>query len=734
MNAQASHTYLRKPLMSILLATLFLLSPLALLADADDPPQRVARLGELQGTVSIEPAGVDNWSAAAANYPIATGDRVYADTDGRAEVQIGQTVARIWHNTDLSVTNLSDNMIQLGLAQGTLRLRTYGLDPQTEVEIDTPNGALTITRPGDVRVDSYPGDGGTVVTVDSGEVQLTGPGLSEQLQQGQSLRLVGTNPIELANLEMPGLDEFDSWSLDRDRHAMNSVSARYVSRDASGYDDLDDYGDWTPQSDYGPVWYPRNVPADWVPYRYGHWVWTGPWGWTWVDDQPWGYAPFHYGRWAYVGNRWGWVPGPVAVRPVWSPALVAFVGGPHFSVGIGVSAWFPLGPGEAYRPWYHCSPAYVNRVNITNIRVTRVVNVRHDYNVVNETNVTYVHRTAAVTAVNGQSFGSARPVQANLIHLDQHQIQQAQVIPHPDIRPTRQSVVAQPVSNLRVPTARPTLLTQGGKEAAAVPGAKVQPVPYKPLSPNAMQHAETAHPLNTPPPASTAHSGATPPVNQPRETYNGANQPHGNPPQNTLQHSPQQPASSHPQQPVMAPPAQNPPTMNNHPQQPVAAPPAGQNPQRQPYNPPPAYSHPQQPVTTSQEQYQQRQPTAQPLPPVTNQQQGQKPLVYRNETPAPRPTFEQQQPAMNQHPGRPLEPQQIQNIQQGRPAGPQKDQELIPHAPPQQHNQPMPQQAPPPQHNQQPAPQHNQQQSPPPAKEQPHNQQQKNNKDDQKHN
>src|SRR5664279_5253298 len=392
MNAQAGNTNPRKPLTTIILAALFLLSPFALLADSDDPPQRVARLGELQGTVSIEPAGVDTWSAAAANYPIATGDRIYADSDGRAEVQIGQIVARIWHNTDLSVTNLADHAIQLGLAQGTLRLRTYGLDPQTEVEIDTPNGALTITRPGDIRVDSYPGDGGTVVTVNGGEVQLTGPGLSERLEQGQSLRLVGTNPIELANLEMPGVDEFDSWSLERDHHAMQSVSARYVSRDAPGYDDLDDYGDWTPQSDYGPVWYPRNVAADWVPYRYGHWVWTGPWGWTWVDDQPWGYTPFHYGRWAYVGNRWGWVPGPVAVRPVWSPALVAFVGGPNFSVGIGVSAWFPLGPGEAYRPWYHCSPAYVNQVNITNIRVTRVVNIQHDYNVVNETNVTYVHR------------------------------------------------------------------------------------------------------------------------------------------------------------------------------------------------------------------------------------------------------------------------------------------------------------------------------------------------------
>jgi hypothetical protein len=26
-----------------------------------------------------------------------------------------------------------------------------------------------------------------------------------------------------------------------------------------------------------------------------------PWGWTWVDNAPWGFAPFHYGRWVGAG-------------------------------------------------------------------------------------------------------------------------------------------------------------------------------------------------------------------------------------------------------------------------------------------------------------------------------------------------------------------------------------------------------------------------------------------------
>jgi len=336
--------------LAIVSAALLLLNPLAARADSDDPPSRVARLGSLEGTVSIQPAGVNEWSAASANYPVSTGDRVYTDDNGQAELQIGQTVARMWHDTDLSVTNLNDNQTQFGLAQGSLRLRTFSIDPQSQIEVDTPNGALLVTQPGDFRVDAYNGDYGTVVTVNSGELELTGPDLQQRIGSGQSLRLVGTNPIQVSNLQMPSVDQFDGWSLDRDRRMENSRSAQYVSREAPGYDDLDEYGDWAPQTEYGPVWYPRNVPVGWVPYRYGHWVWTGPWGWTWVADEPWGYAPFHYGRWAYVRNRWGWVPGPVHVRPVWSPALVAFVGGVSIGVGVGGgygnAAWFPLGPGE----------------------------------------------------------------------------------------------------------------------------------------------------------------------------------------------------------------------------------------------------------------------------------------------------------------------------------------------------------------------------------------------------
>jgi hypothetical protein len=127
------------------------------------------------------------------------------------------------------------------------------------------------------------------------------------------------------------------------------------------------------------VWYPRAVVADWAPYRYGHWTNLQPWGWTWVDDAPWGFAVSHYGRWGWIGGRWGWVPGAIVSRPVWAPALVAWGGGSgwnwNVSVGSSVSyGWVPLAPAEVYVPWYRVSPRYCNNVNVAHITNVTVIN------------------------------------------------------------------------------------------------------------------------------------------------------------------------------------------------------------------------------------------------------------------------------------------------------------------------------------------------------------------------
>ena len=258
-------------------------------------------------------------------------------------------------------------------------------------------------------------------------------------------------------------DDFDSWAFDRDDREDRADSANYVSREMTGYEDLDEYGDWSYVAGYGPCWRPRAIVAGWAPYRFGHWVYVGPWGWTWVEDEPWGFAPFHYGRWASVSGGWFWVPGPVVVRPVWAPALVAFVGGGpgfHFSAGVGVG-WFPLGPGEVYVPGYHVSRRYVNNVNITNtsVNITKVTNVYNTVIVNKSTtvnNITYVnqHVNNGVTVVSHEAFVNARPVSQNVMKVDQRELAAAPVSHVVAAEPIRSSVVGagRPV-NVRPPTA-----------------------------------------------------------------------------------------------------------------------------------------------------------------------------------------------------------------------------------------------------------------------------------------
>ena len=166
---------------------------------------------------------------------------------------------------------------------------------------------------------------------------MTGGGLTYTVVANQSATFTGNEDhLDYDLGQLPRRDDFDKWAFDRDEREDRADSANYVSREMTGYEDLDEYGDWNYVAGYGPCWRPRAIVAGWAPYRYGHWAYVGPWGWTWVEDEPWGFAPFHYGRWAFVTGGWYWVPGPVVVRPVWAPALVAFVGGGpgfHFSVG-----------------------------------------------------------------------------------------------------------------------------------------------------------------------------------------------------------------------------------------------------------------------------------------------------------------------------------------------------------------------------------------------------------------
>src|SRR5581483_11675398 len=320
---------------------------------ADNPPSRVARIAYLKGRVDFLRAGLDQWSEAALNFPATTGDRIYTDKGAKAELQIGPYTVRMWERTDLTITNLNDEIMQLGLEQGSIRVDVREVSTGETVEVDTPNGALTLLDRGKYRVDVNPDGNQTVVSVFSGRLQVTGGGASQTLDASQAVKLTGQDLVQVESIPMPPPDDFDVWSEERDLHLKSSKSGQYVNPVTPGFEDLDDYGYWSEVVDYGPVWFPP-VAAGWVPYRFGNWAWIDPWGWTWVEAEPWGFCPFHYGRWVFIGAAWGWLPGPFVMTPVYAPAFVAFLGGTGFSIGVGAGlvGWFPLGPREPFFPWY----------------------------------------------------------------------------------------------------------------------------------------------------------------------------------------------------------------------------------------------------------------------------------------------------------------------------------------------------------------------------------------------
>jgi hypothetical protein len=428
-------------------------------ADTDnsaDPPSRVARLSYMAGDIGFLPAGAKEWSDARINRPLTTGDHLSAGRDSRAELELGGGTLRIDGQTDFGLLDLNDQLAQVELTQGTLNLNVRHLEPGQSYEIDTPTLALVVDQPGTFRVDVDNGGRGTEVTVFDGRATVYGEDNSQRtVSSGRDYQFDDSDLATMTISDIGGEDAFDAWCNERDNRHAQSISRRYVSNDVVGYQDLDEYGDWQTTSEYGPVWFPAHVDASWAPYRDGHWAYIAPWGWTWVDDSPWGFAPYHYGRWAYVRGGWGWIPGPIAIRPVYAPALVAFVGGGGWSVGIGGGpvGWFPLGPGEIYNPWYRASRNYYTNVNITNIREYKTYNRARIINNIDDhynhyrddrpiRDDRYVNRRAprGFTAVPAQAFASGRHVQRDLLRVDQHQLAAAPVLPRgANLRPAMNS-------------------------------------------------------------------------------------------------------------------------------------------------------------------------------------------------------------------------------------------------------------------------------------------------------
>jgi hypothetical protein len=456
----------------------------ALAMSADEPPPAPEitppRLSFIDGNASFWRRGAQDWAPARVNTPLAAGDALYSGERANLEIQIGpRAFVRAAEKTRVGIVNIEPDFLQVKVTSGHASLDVRSLAAGHTVELDTPNAVFTIEHPGYYRV-AVAGEVVRFITRRGGRATITLAGAPPQaLSPSEETVVRGIDSPSVETYMAPELDAWDRWNYARTDYEIEALSARYVSPGVYGVGVLDQWGAWRVVPDYGPVWVPERVTAGWAPYTTGSWIWDPYYGWTWVDDAPWGWAPFHHGRWVLVGGFWAWAPGPVILRPVYAPALVAFFGvTPGVSIRVGIPGaalgWVALGWGEPLRPWWG-PPGFIGKPGWRGWGGPRVVNnvVIERTTVVHVDTIVYQHtkQPRAVVVVPDTQFGAGRVKGTRLSPAGPHELKQIGDA-HPS-RPGPASLVPRQGETIRAPApaaSRPVIATRPPREA---------PLPFK---------------------------------------------------------------------------------------------------------------------------------------------------------------------------------------------------------------------------------------------------------------
>jgi hypothetical protein len=303
-----------------------------------DPPVRAGRIADVSGTAWLFDPDTKAWNRVLRNQSVGQGDLLRTAGASRVTVRVGSSTTWLDENSELHVLQLDDSTVLLRLLKGDVALRLRTEEAADETRVQTREGVTAPEMAGLIRVAQS--DRATRVVVEEGRAQFNSdPAAAVQrawLQEGEQAEFVwaGTPRIERRSIRN---DAFSAWFLARDQaeEQLALFDESYVSPEMTGAEELSQNGEWETTEDYGNVWIPTRVAPGWEPYRDGRWVWTQQWGWSWVDNAPWGFAPFHYGRWVQHRNRWAWAPGRFERRPAYAPALVTWSNGGQVRVEIG---------------------------------------------------------------------------------------------------------------------------------------------------------------------------------------------------------------------------------------------------------------------------------------------------------------------------------------------------------------------------------------------------------------
>jgi hypothetical protein len=396
-----------------------------------DPPPIAGSLAAIAGSVSFHTAGDTQWSPATLNYPVTNGEGFWTEPQASATIDIADDSVVLDESTEFDVATLDQSQFVATEAQGAIFVHLNSLNHGQSLVVNTPRGAVQISQAGEYEIVAGDTNDATTITVVQGAAHISGTNLALDVGPNQTATITGSDTL----LGAVGAFQEDAF-LKAQLQLVPPPPRQSVPQECqtmTGGRQLGSYGNFTQTAQYGQVWYPSNVPSGWAPYRDGHWAYVAPWGWTWVDNARWGFAPFHYGRWAQINGRWGWLPDGGAPYvagsyPIYSPALVAFVGvggaGLGFSVGVGgyAPAWVPLGPHEPYYPWYHFHEGYFARINsfygvprtIINRGPTyyNTVNIHENNYFINRGAATVIPQAAFARGQSAMSVGRPLPERA----------------------------------------------------------------------------------------------------------------------------------------------------------------------------------------------------------------------------------------------------------------------------------------------------------------------------------
>jgi hypothetical protein len=292
-----------------------------------DPLARAGRVADVTGEAWLLDTETRSWVPVERNQTLTEGDQVRTGAQGRLNVRIGSTSVWLDTLTELQFARLDEGIALLRMITGEIGMRLRTPQAVNEYRVQTQQGVIMAESEGLYRVAQN--RGATQLATLQGRARFDGdptrPAQRAWLRAGEQAEFWGTDVAHTENQPL-SRSGFSAWLIEQDRveSGLGSEAMALVSPEMTGVEVLDQHGRWEQVQEYGAVWIPYNVASDWAPYRYGHWAWTPRWGWTWVDDSPWGFAPFHYGGWVQINGRWGWAPGRSGSRPIYTPVHSGF--------------------------------------------------------------------------------------------------------------------------------------------------------------------------------------------------------------------------------------------------------------------------------------------------------------------------------------------------------------------------------------------------------------------------